>query len=539
MQLFNTPEMRYYLREDVYVEPLINGWYAWPYLVAPFTYACYMTKTHLRLMKSFVNNFELHQLGLADSTLNGGGSLVDCDERHLQGIRDLIDKFETTDRDFLELQNALVELSELLAKHPKGYSLEPLYAKVPEQLKGFVELVADVNHNPGFRLVEPLIYQSKYYRPELQSISFGILANVERRPFVLSTPRLPDDLHLHINANFADRNLDKLFSAREKPITYAEIEDIFGQYNHHGELDYKSLFTLEAPERIYELSEAGRVRFSHLGHAGLMIESDTCNILIDPVIASRGESYANEVISYSELPATIDYVLISHSHADHINLETLLQLRYKLKAIVVPKNNSGALVDPSLKLMLRKLNFPVIEVDEMEQIEFDGGYLQSIPFFGEHGDLNIRSKSGWFINIENKKIYAGADSSNLEPKVFDLIAEQIGELDIMAIGMECVGAPYTWLYGALTTEPLTFEQKESRRLNGSDAETVDRMIESFNPKQVHIYALGMEKWFSYFMGLDYADDSEQVIQSNKLLEICAARNLSARRLCGKLIQQVD
>lgn len=138
-----------------------------------------------------------------------------------------------------------------------------------------------------------------------------------------------------------------------------------------------------------------------------------------------------------------------------------------------------------------------------------------------------------------QKIYAGADSSNLEPKVFDLVAKQTGDLDIMAIGMECVGAPYTWLYGALNTKKLSFEQKESRRLNGSDANTVERMIQSFNPKQVHIYALGMEHWFSYFMGLDYADDSEQIVQSQKLLDICQARNLPARRLCGKLTLTID
>ena len=120
----------YYLKQEVYVEPLINSWYAWPYLVSPFTYACYMKKTHLRLMKSFVNNFELHRLGIADSTLMGGGGLVDCDEDHLELVKALIDKFENDDSDYLKLQQAIVELRNILSEHDKGFSVEPLYEKV-------------------------------------------------------------------------------------------------------------------------------------------------------------------------------------------------------------------------------------------------------------------------------------------------------------------------------------------------------------------------------------------------------------------------
>ncbi|MFT6834083.1 MAG: L-ascorbate metabolism protein UlaG (beta-lactamase superfamily) [Francisellaceae bacterium] len=529
----------YYLKEGVYVEPLINNWYAWPYLLSPFTYACYMKKTHLRLMKSFINNFELHRLGITDSTLVGGGGLVDCDEEHLELVKELVDKFETDNRIYIELQQALADLHKLLAEHKKGYSIEYLYEQVPEVLKGFVELNTDVNHNPDFRLIEPLIYVSPYYQENLQSMSFGLLSNVERRPFVLSTPRLPDSKHLHINSAFTESELDQIFTARTTPISEEKITSLFSRFEMKGGLNYNDLFTTEPPKLSYQLPEEGKVRFNHLGHAGLMIESRECNIMIDPVIASRGEDNKDQIISYTDLPPIIDYVLITHSHADHVNLETLLQLRHKIKTILVPKNNGGTLIDPSLKLMLNKLRFNVIELDEMESVKFEGGYLQSIPFLGEHGDLNIRSKTGWFINMHNKRIYAGADSSNLEPKLYDLVCKQTGALDIMAIGMECVGAPYTWLYGALNNSPLSHEQKETRRLNGSDAETVKDMIASFKPKQVYVYALGMERWFTYFMGLDYTDDSEQIVESGKLLDYCNSIDLPSERLVGKLTYYID
>ena len=108
-----------------------------------------------------------------------------------------------------------------------------------------------------------------------------------------------------------------------------------------------------------------------------------------------------------------------------------------------------------------------------------------------------------------------------------------GDLDVLAIGMECVGAPYTWMYGALTTEPVSKAVKESRRLNGSDYTQATMMLETFRPKQMLIYALGMEPWYQYFMGMEYTDNSEQIVQSSKMLENCQSLGIPVERLCGK------
>lgn len=164
-----------------------------------------------------------------------------------------------------------------------------------------------------------------------------------------------------------------------------------------------------------------------------------------------------------------------------------------------------------------------------------GGRLVSIPFLGEHGDLNIRSKTAWLFELLGKKIYAGADSSNLEPRMYQHIKAITGELDVLAIGMECVGAPYTWLYGALASAPVERQVKESRRLNGSDFDKAARMLATFNAKRVLIYALGMEPWYGYFMGVDYNDDSQQIIQSGQMVEHCRGLGIPVERLCGKYV----
>lgn len=46
----------------------------------------------------------------------------------------------------LELAASIQTVNDLVENEAQGFSLEPLYQKVPENLKGFVELVYDLNN---------------------------------------------------------------------------------------------------------------------------------------------------------------------------------------------------------------------------------------------------------------------------------------------------------------------------------------------------------------------------------------------------------
>src|SRR6185436_19797617 len=119
----------------------------------------------------------------------------------------------------------------------------------------------------------------------------------------------------------------------------------------------------------------------------------------DPVLSY---TYENDISRYTylDLPDSIDYVLITHNHQDHILFETMLQLRHKIGTIVVPRSSGGALQDPSLKLMLRQIGFAnVIELDEMESLDFPQGSITGLPFLGEHADLNIRTKLAYLCRL--------------------------------------------------------------------------------------------------------------------------------------------
>lgn len=521
-------EKLYYLRDEVYFEPLFNSWYAWPYLLAPAQSSRYTVATHLRLMKSFVKNYKLH---IAASKQLAGGEFLYCKEEDVAEIGSLIDTTETNHRNLIELSQAVAELNDILKQHKSGTSIEPLYKKIPKLLRGYVELFMDLNHYPSYRILESLIYESEFYKEELQSVSFGISTRIEERPFILSTPRLADQNHLQLDLNFNSATLKAVLATRDTPLPMHHIEELLVGCKSKGGLDYHELFSSTKPQNRQK-SPTESLIITYTGHAGFLLEAGEMTILIDPVIACLDERNPQKMTTYSDLPEQIDYICLTHSHQDHTQLETLLQLRHKTNKVLVPKNNGGSLADPSLKLMLKKLEFDVLEFEDMETLDFISGSITSIPFLGEHGDLNIRSKTAWLIKIAGKKLFFGADSSCLDEAMYSNIHNITGDVDLLAIGMECVGAPYTWLYGALYTEKVEKQIKESRRLNGANGQQALSMVNIFKPKQAYIYALGFETCYKYFMGIEYDEDSKQIKESNIMIAACNDLGIPTKKLIG-------
>ena len=202
-----------YLKADTYFEPLLNHWYAWPYLLPPVTGARHIVNTHRRIMQSFVKNYKLHIIATKDSNFTGS-EFLNCTEDQVDDIKALIEELDEKCSDLVELSAAVKELDDLVYNHTSGESIEYLYPKVPDPLKGCVEIFLDMEHRASYRLIEPLLYRSTYYKPLLQSLSFGLLSKVGERPFVLSTPRLPDEDHVQIDADFNAPIVDAIFRTR-------------------------------------------------------------------------------------------------------------------------------------------------------------------------------------------------------------------------------------------------------------------------------------------------------------------------------------
>jgi L-ascorbate metabolism protein UlaG (beta-lactamase superfamily) len=519
-----------YLKPNLVLEPLYDNWYAWSHLISPATAAMNIVSRHYTIMDSYILAPSIHAEAVLNSKMRGG-PFMDFGGGRVEEVKNLQQKSYQKQQKIIQFAKAIKQLDQILAAEAKGYGLEELYQKVPEILRGYVELFYDRNNNPGFRFFEPLLYKSEYYNKAAQSISIWITNNDER-PFCLSTPRLEESHVLNLDISFDNSAIDELAKMKRTPQTFEYIKNLLNIPTSKESL-FETFFT-ETPPPPYQKYTGDKIRMRYFGHACILIETKDISILVDPLISYYGYHSDVEHFSDVDLPDVIDYVLITHNHQDHILFETLLPLRHKIKNLIVPRTNSGKLEDPDLKLMFNNIGFKnVMAVDQMETIHFADAIITGLPFIGEHSDLNIITKSCYLVKIGDFKLIFLADSRIIEPKLYEYIHKQIGDVDVLFIGMECDGAPLTWLYGPLMTMKLPRDMDGSRRLSGSDCKKGMSLVDIFNPKEVYVYAMGQEPWLEFISSIKYTEESNPIIQSNNLVSQCNARGIIAERLFGE------
>jgi L-ascorbate metabolism protein UlaG (beta-lactamase superfamily) len=517
-----------YLRQNIQVEPLIDRWYAWPQLIPPANAARNITERHIPIMDSYIRNPQAHASAAKNPKLLGG-PFVDLDGKQVEEVRALSDRIKRDRSPLFKLSAALKALDELVRGSAKGYSLHPLYPQVPEILRGYVELVYDLNNQPSFRLFESLLYRSEFYDRSQQSLMLSTIGS-DDRPFILSTPRFESEDRFHLPVCFSNEVVDELFRLKKIPRAWEEIRELL-RVPPESEALVRGFFTEQAPPAYPNYMGPG-VRWRYFGHACILVESQGVSILLDPVLSYTYESSISR-FTYLDLPDQIDYMLITHGHPDHVLFETLLQLRHKIKNILVPRNGDGHLQDPSLKLLLENCGFKnVIEINEMQEVHAGKVCITGLPFMGEHADLNIKTKLAWLVKMGPHSLLFAADSCTIEPRLYQHLRREIGEIDALFLGMECDGAPLTWLYGPLLSQKLDRGMDASRRLSGSNCEQGMHIVNTLGCRDVYVYAMGQEPWLNYMMSLKYTEQSRPIVESNKLIKACQEQGIVAERLFG-------
>ncbi len=517
-----------YLRRDVAVEPTVRRWYAWAHLVAPATSALHLARSHLPILDSFVRTPAVHAAAVKNPRMRGG-PFLDCEAARVDEVRAFADGLRETCRPQLEFAEAVAELEALLARHGDGGSLEPLYERVPAPLRGHVELLYDPANRPGFRLLERLLYRSALHDRSAQGF-FARRLDGDLRPFALSTPRLSDEGALELRLPFDHEGVARLFRARNEPCAPDALREALGLDAERAG-DLRALMT-DRPPRAREPWTAATPRVRYMGHACVLVEAGGVSVLTDPLVAYDTGSDPPR-FALEDLPERIDWVVLTHAHQDHVVLETLLPLRHRIGTVVVPRAGGGELEDPSLRLVLEDVGFAnVVELDELEVLPIEGGEIVGLPFLGEHGDLRVRSKLAHLVRLGGRTLVFAADSCNLEPLLYDHVREVAGDVDALFLGMECDGAPMSWLYGALLATPLKRSMDQTRRLRGSDSEQGLAIVDRLRPARVYVYAMGQEPWCSFITSIDYTDESPPIRESNALVAACRERGVEAERLYG-------
>ncbi|MBD0258364.1 MAG: MBL fold metallo-hydrolase, partial [Cytophagales bacterium] len=390
-----------------------------------------------------------------------------------------------------------------------------------------LELTYDLDHKASFRFIERLLYHSNLFDREAQSIALTVI-NSDNRPFIFSTPRLKDHQSVHLPIAFDDDRIEALSDLRTHPREYGYIKNLLGIGDDEDAV-FKTFLTEEAPVTTPRYDGEG-VRVRYFGHACVLLETKEAAILTDPLLSYKYDS-ALKRYTFEDLPPVIDMVLITHAHHDHVVIETLLQLRSRIKTIVVPKSGNGSLHDPSLKLMLERIGFKnVRELEELDTLQLPGVQVTGIPFYGEHCDLDIKSKLTYLVRHEEESFLVCADSSNLNPSVYANVRKMVGPVKTLFVGMECTGAPMSWSYGSFFTRPLDRNLDQVRRSKGANCHASLALIDIFSVENVYLYAMGAEPWLNYFMALQHNHATNTDRESAELLKVCAGQHVAAESL---------
>jgi L-ascorbate metabolism protein UlaG (beta-lactamase superfamily) len=513
-------DMELFLREDVRIEPLYGSLRAWTHLIPPHTRAVNLAYRYVPALEHFV--------------AWDGESLprprVALEPERQPEVGELLSSINSDQTELVELGRAIRELDALILQEGDGGPLEALYARVPKPLRGCVELVYDRASQPSVRFVEGLLYEEPYMRRDLQGARLGLSASEDPGPGLV-TPRLAEQGTLTVRMPFDDVAWDRLARSRTEPLDLADFQELLG-LEDAALGDLRSLLTERPPIPVTcpAVEEGLQIRFA--GHACLIVQSSLSTVVVDPLIAYRSVNQRDR-LSFADLPASIDCVVITHGHMDHLDLETLLQLRHKVSEIVVPRSGSGDLADPSLKTLLHSLGFDSVhELDELERHALADGEVVAVPFFGEHADMNVRAKSGYVIRLGGRSVFCTSDARNLETAVYRRIRDALGPTDVGFVGLECEGSSLVHANAPYLAREVKNEHAEQRRTNASDCAGALAMIEALGCSQAYVYAMGLEPWLAYMFGVPDEGRSYSMEQVELFLEACAERGVQAELLQG-------
>ncbi|HET7865287.1 MAG TPA: MBL fold metallo-hydrolase [Burkholderiaceae bacterium] len=414
-----------------------------------------------------------------------------------------------------------------------GAGLMGLYDSVDPLVRDKVELSYDVSKQASVRFFEKLFYSSNACDPGLQSCVIE-LATDEPRAFCLTTPQLLKSRNsVRVTAPFRDPVWDRLCGGEGAE----SCGDLMEQLRPHvtdPDALAALLDTALAPRVTHPDAEPPQdMRVRYFGHACVLVQGAGISVLIDPLVSYPGES-SLDPFTFDDLPQRIDYVLITHPHQDHVVIEALLRLRHRVGHVVVGRAGGGSLGDVSLRLCLEHCGFrSVIELGEYEEIHFPGGRIIGAPFYGEHADLDIRSKVVHAIEMNGKSCILFADSNPPAPEFYAPLRAMLGHVDCLFLGMECVGAPASWLYGPMLKRTLTRGEDQSRRLDGCNGDKALKMHEYFSPKRLYIYAMGAEPWITHITSIVYSEDLVQFKEARRVERTVQSAGGHAELLFGK------
>lgn len=169
------------------------------------------------------------------------------------------------------------------------------------------------------------------------------------------------------------------------------------------------------------------------GHSSYYLQLNGKKFLVDPVLNGHASPVrfltrsfkGSDVYTTADIPS-IDYLLITHDHYDHLDHQTIIQLRPKIEKVITGLGVGAHLEDWGYDPQI------IIEKDWNEHLAFDDGIeVNTTPARHFSGRKFKRNTSLWlsFVVITpTKKVFIGGDSGY--DRHFTYIGNRYGPFDL-------------------------------------------------------------------------------------------------------------
>lgn len=188
---------------------------------------------------------------------------------------------------------------------------------------------------------------------------------------------------------------------------------------------------------LKELAETKDNYYIWFGHSSYLLQVDGVKYLMDPVLSGSaspipGSAKAFKGSDYYKadmLPDNIDYLVISHDHYDHLDYDTVKEIKDKVKKVIVPLGVGEHFEHWGYN------KEDIIELDWNEDSDlYENAKVTALPARHAAGRLFAQNKTLWasyMLELNSRKIYLGGDSSY--GKHFKEIGEKFGPIDLAII----------------------------------------------------------------------------------------------------------
>jgi L-ascorbate metabolism protein UlaG (beta-lactamase superfamily) len=196
------------------------------------------------------------------------------------------------------------------------------------------------------------------------------------------------------------------------------------------------------------------------GHSSYFMQAEGKKILVDPVFSGAASPISvttrsfsgSDVYTVDAIPE-IDFLFLTHDHYDHLDYETIIGLKSKVKRIITGLGTAEHLEYWGFNIDI------ILEKDWNERIDLGDGFIvDTTPARHFSGRLFKRNQALWMsfvLKTPKRNIYLGGDSGF--DTHFEAIGNQFGPFDLAIL--ECGQYNESWKYIHMFPEELITASK--------------------------------------------------------------------------------